>query len=110
METRMMALCQTEPGSLEVIAGVVSRMRFGRAMSLAGLLLTPVAAGAGALAAWRFGADAGWTNSFFVADGFLSHWQVWCAFAIGMQVCAWSLGRISANRRSQQGVRHGTIV
>ena len=51
-------------------------------LTLLGLLLTPVAAGAGALAAWRFGVDAGWTSAFFIADGFLSHWQVWGAFAI----------------------------
>jgi hypothetical protein len=96
METSTMALCQTEPGSLEVSADAFTGVRFGRALSLAGLLLTPVAAVAGALAAWRFGADAGWTNTFFVAGGFLSHWQVWCALAISMQACAWSLGRMSA--------------
>ena len=56
-----------------------------------GLLLTPVAVVAGALAAWRLGVDAGWTNTFFVAAGFLSHWQVWCALAIGAQAGAWSL-------------------
>jgi hypothetical protein len=75
---------------------VFSEARLGRPWSLAGLLLTPIAAGAGALAAWRFGADAGWTNTFFVAHGFLSHWQVWCGLAISMQVCARSLGRMSA--------------
>jgi hypothetical protein len=62
-------------------------------LTLLGLLLTPVAAGAGALAAWRFGVDAGWTSAFFIADGFLSHWQVWGAFAISAEVCAWSLRR-----------------
>ena len=44
---------------------------------LLGLLLTPMAVAAGTLAAWRFGVDAGWTRTFFIADGFLSHWQVW---------------------------------
>jgi hypothetical protein len=62
-----------------------------KAPLLVGLLLTPVAATAGALAAWRFGAEAGWTNTFFIATGFLSHWQVWCAFAIGLQICACGL-------------------
>jgi hypothetical protein len=58
---------------------------------LAGLLLTPVAVVAGALAAWRFGVDAGWTGAFFIAHGLLSHWQVWCAFALSVEACAWSL-------------------
>ena len=62
-------------------------------LTLLGLLLTPVAAGAGALAAWRFGVDAGWTSAFFISGGVLSHWQVWGAFAIGAEVCAWSLRR-----------------
>ena len=62
------------------------------------LLLTPVAAAAGALAAWRFGVDTGWTSSFFIAGGFLSHWQVWCAFAISAEVCAYSLRRAAAAR------------
>jgi hypothetical protein len=87
METRIAALWRTAPDWLEVIAQV----GFRPALSLAGLLLTPVAVVAGTLGAWRFGADAGWTNSFFIADGVLSHWQVWCAFAIGLQACAYTL-------------------
>jgi|SRR5271169_6287689 len=67
-------------------------------LKLLGLLLTPVAVAAGALAAWRFGVDAGWTSAFFIAGGFLSHWQVWCAFAISAEVCAWSLRRGAAAR------------
>jgi hypothetical protein len=59
------------------------------------LLLTPIAGAAGALAAWRFGVDAGWTRTFFIAGGFLSHWQVWLAFAISAEVCAFGLGRAS---------------
>jgi hypothetical protein len=67
-------------------------------LSLLGVLLTPIAAGAGALAAWRFGVDTGWTSRFFIAGGFLSHWQVWCAFAISAEVCAYSLRRAAAAR------------
>jgi hypothetical protein len=78
---------QTAPGWLDAIAQV----RFRQAWSLVGLLLTPVAASAGALAAWRFGVEAGWTNTFFITHGFLSHWQVWGAFAISVQACACSL-------------------
>ncbi len=65
-------------------------------VSLMGLLLTPVAAMAAALAAWRFGVDTGWTGRFFIAAGFLSHWQVWCAFAVSAEVCAWNLRRGAA--------------
>jgi hypothetical protein len=103
METRSTALRQTEPGSPEaittIVPEVITEVRFRRSLSLAGLLLTPVAAVAGTLAAWRFGVDAGWTNAFFVANGFLSHWQVWCAFAISIEGCAWSLGRVPATTR-----------
>jgi hypothetical protein len=67
-------------------------------LTLLGLLLTPVAAAAVALAAWRFGVDAGWTGSFFIAGGFLSHWQVWCAFAISAEACACSFRRRAAAR------------
>lgn len=86
MEMRI-ALWQTTPAWPEAIAQV----RFRPALSLLGLLLTPVAVVTAALGAWRFGADAGWTNNFFIADGVLSHWQVWFAFAIGMQACAYTL-------------------
>lgn len=93
METRMTALCQVMPVDwLEAI----SQMRYRQAWPLLGFLLTPVAVAAGALAAWRFGVDAGWTSAFFIPDGFLSRWQVWCAFAISIEVCAWGLRRRAA--------------
>ena len=65
-------------------------------LTLFGLLLAPVAAAAGALAAWRFGVDAGWTGTFFISGGFLSHWQVWGALAISAEVCAWCLRRAAS--------------
>jgi hypothetical protein len=65
-------------------------------LSLFGLLLTPTAFSALALATWRFGVDAGWTGAFFIAHGFLSHWQVWLAFAIGAEVCGFMLSLVSA--------------
>src|SRR5579864_6783275 len=94
MEMTIAALRQTAPDWREAIVQV----RFRPALSLLGLLLTPVAVVAGGLGAWRFGADAGWTNTFFIADGFLSHWQIWCAFAISAQACALSLNRGVADR------------
>lgn len=90
MEMKMTALCQVMPNDwLEAI----SQVRYRQACSLLGLLMTPVAVAAGAVAAWRFGVDAGWTSSFFIAGGFLSHWQVWCAFAISAEAGAYMLIR-----------------
>jgi len=65
---------------------------------LLGLLLTPVAVAAGALAVWRFGVDTGWTRTFFIAEGFFSHWQVWCLLAMSAEICAQSLRRGIAAR------------
>ena len=48
-------------------------------------LLSPLAAIAALMACWRFGADTGWTDSFVVANGLMSHWQVWLALAAGIQ-------------------------
>lgn len=91
MEMRMTALCQVMPIDwLEAI----SQVRYRQVWLLLGLLLTPIAVEAGALAAWRFGMDAGGTRTFFIADGFLSHWQVWCAFAASAEVCVHLLGKL----------------
>ena len=95
MQMQTTSRCQVvAPGWL----GAISRVRYRQAWSLLGLLLTPVAVAAGALAAWRFGVDAGWTSSFFIANGFLSHWQVWCAFAISTEISAYFLSRTAAAR------------
>lgn len=34
------------------------------------------------LALWRLTSDLGWTESFVIREGFLSHWQVWMALTI----------------------------
>jgi len=66
-------------------------------------LLTPLAVTAGAVSIWRLGADPGWTNGFFIAQGFLSHWQVWLAAAIGTQLLAFGLNRwVPAPARKQE--------
>ena len=57
------------------------------------LVLTPFAVLAGVLGAWRLGADPGWTSDFFIADGLLSHYQLWFAIAIGAQTSAFVLNR-----------------
>ena len=83
---------QTVPCWLEA-ASTVRATHFRPALSLLGFLLTPVAVLAGGVGAWRFGADAGWTRTFFISEGFLSHWQIWCAFAISAQACAHGINR-----------------
>ena len=91
---RCALLWQTAPDWLELIA----QWHFSSALSLLGLLLTLLAIAAGSLAAWRFGADAGWTSSFFIANGVLSHWQVWCACAAGLQALAYTLHRTTEGK------------
>ena len=49
------------------------------------MLLSPVAVLAALMAAWRYGVDAGWTDSFAVTDGLFSHWQVWLGLAVAIQ-------------------------
>jgi len=66
--------------------------------SMSGLLLTLVAVLAGVLGAWRLGADRGWTSPFFIADGFLSRYQLWFAVAIVAQTSASMLNRWVANQ------------
>ena len=57
-------------------------------------LLAPFTFTGYALAFWRLAADLGWAGEFFVADGLLSRWQVWLAFAIATQLAARELKRM----------------
>ena len=36
--------------------------------------------------------------AFFIGGGVLSHWQIWGAFAVSAEVCAWRLRRGAAAR------------
>ena len=45
------------------------------------------------LAIWRFCRDVGLAGDFIFEDGFLSHWQVWLASAVGTQYAGWRLRR-----------------
>lgn len=64
------------------------------ALVVAAAFLTPCALVEAALGFWRFGVDVGWTDNFFIANGLLSHWQVWFALAIITQA-----GSVTLNRR-----------
>ena len=58
-----------------------------------GSLLTPAALIAAALACWRIAADFNWASSFAISSGLFSHWQVWLAGAVLLQLCAHMLYR-----------------
>ena len=85
---------------------MVVRIRFGRGPKLgsrrnrnrklalvAGALLTPAALVASVLAMWRIAADLKFANSFAIASGLFSHWQVWLVAAIALQLCSRVLNR-----------------
>ena len=56
-------------------------------------LLTPAAVVAFVLSMWRLGADIGFTSSFAIHTGILSHWQVWLAISVAIQFLAVLLNR-----------------
>lgn len=95
--SQMTVLCQSAlhanlpPRSVLLVASV----------SMLGFLLTPVAVLAGALGAWRFGADQGWATQFLITDGLLSRHQSWFAVAIGLQTWASIINRWAANRNER---------
>jgi hypothetical protein len=87
---------------------MIIRIRFGkgakvgkgvrkntRQASVAAALLNPAAAITAALALWRVTADMNITRSFAIPSGFFSHWQVWLAAAVILQVCSRVLNRYS---------------
>ena len=61
------------------------------AMNVLPALLTPAAVIALVLGLWRISSDLGWTEEFLISNGFFSHWQVWIALAIALQVASSSL-------------------
>jgi hypothetical protein len=64
-----------------------------RLAAAASVLLTPGAALAAALAMWRVAADLSLAKSFAISTGLFSHWQVWAAAAILLQMCSRMLNR-----------------
>jgi len=56
-------------------------------------LLTPAAVMAGALGIWGIAAGPNWASHFAIRNGFLSHWQVWLAFAGVLQTGSHFLNR-----------------
>lgn len=68
-------------------------------ISLFTFVLNQSALAAYVFAIWRVGVDLGVTGQFFIAEGLFSHWQVWLASAITLQVAASSLNHWLAQRR-----------
>lgn len=61
--------------------------------AMSGLFLTMAASMCVACGAWRLGVDPGWTKSFFITTGLLSHYQSWFAVAIAAQSSALVVNR-----------------
>ncbi len=55
--------------------------------------LAPASAVALGVALWRLAYDLDWTGRFAISDGLFSHWQVWMALAVLLQVLDAMLGR-----------------
>ena len=85
---------------------MVVRIRFGKALKVekkgrknrrmalaAAVLLTPAAFLTGVVGVWRVTDDLGFTAGFAISSGVFSHWQVWLASAVLLQVCARLLNR-----------------
>jgi hypothetical protein len=51
--------------------------------------LTLVAISCATFGLWRVGTDLEVVHDFVFQNGFLSHWQVWSGFAVGVQYASW---------------------
>jgi hypothetical protein len=55
--------------------------------------MNPLALTAAVLACWRLGSGLNATADFALSSGILSHWQVWLAMAVVLQLAASKLNR-----------------
>ena len=70
------------------------KRRTNRRVALAiAALLTPAAFLVGVVGLWRLTSDLGVTAGFAISSGIFSHWQVWLATAVLLQLCARQLNR-----------------
>ncbi len=65
-------------------------------------LLTPAAVLCIVVALWRLLADLNVTTEFAIRRGLLSHWQVWLALGVGVQMLSVYLDRY-ARRGAERG-------
>lgn len=66
------------------VRAAVASPQWNEAFNLMLELLRPASLFAFLMAAWRLGADLGWSNAFLFQEGLLYHWQVWMALGLGM--------------------------
>lgn len=59
---------------------------------LAGLL-TLVSVACFTLSTWKILSDLGWAGAFFIGSGIFSHWQVWMAGTVAVQLVSFRLTR-----------------
>ncbi len=63
--------------------------------------MTMVAVSCLMFALWRLTSDLGWTDTFVISDGILSHWQVWMAMTIAFGVIAFRLARYGRAKQAR---------
>jgi hypothetical protein len=82
-----------------VVSGIGGSHRPYRQFALAaGALLNPASLSAWLLGFWRIGAALSWTGPFPIPSGMFSHWHVWFAVAILLQLCSRMLNRYGRRR------------
>ena len=90
---------------------ISSRPRKNQRMAMAvGALLTPAAVMALVLGMWRVAADLDWAGDFFIPAGLFSHWQVWLAAAVALQICSHLLYRYGTAHRAEPAAERDAPV
>jgi hypothetical protein len=72
-------------------------------------LLTPLSLGAFTMGFWSIAAELGWTRSFAIARGALSHWEVWLAVAAILLFVARLLNRYGGDEAFDRSKRESLI-
>jgi len=96
---------------------MVVRIRFGKGLKVGkqrrknrrvalavAAMLTPAAFLVGVVGIWRLSADLGLTSGFAISSGLFSHWEVWLATAVVLQLCAGLLNRYGKSGDSHPAV------
>ena len=78
-----------------------------QAADVVSVFLTPTAVLAFVFAAWRLGNDIGWTGEFPVTSGLFSHWLVWVALGVAVQMSGRLLRRSEVSKSNQSPQARG---
>jgi len=71
----------------------IKRRKNRRLALLLAVLLPPSALASAVLGVWSIAADLNLANSFAISSGVFSHWHIWMAAAVLLQLCARLLNR-----------------